>query len=506
MLRASSYTIYVDLPERSDEMLLVHGYTGSYDRVSRRVATFVRSLEASRAPKPLYGDWTPEPAPAAGAAEAPADETVRTLRRRGYLTEMTPGEEGDFFARFAERLHERSAQAMPKYIFMPTYQCNLRCAYCFQDHMRTDPRFAHLLRSMTPELVERVVAALPQIEALHGFPLEEGESGGPRHRDVGFFGGEPLLAANRPIVERIMTAVAAAGTASFWAVSNATDLDAYEDLLGPGQIASVQVTLDGPPREHDTRRIYADGSGSFERIARNITLALGKGAAISIRLNLDRNNIAQLPELAAAMIGRGWDRSPNFSVYTAPIRAENDKTDAKTTLSTWELDQAVAELRERHPEIALIARPDDGIKSRARQLFDSGAAIGPTFRESFCSAHTGMYIFDPFGDIYACWEKTGDAKIRSGHVAEDGRVEMSFPVDQMWRSRTVATNPVCRSCRYALHCGGGCAVLAIAHTGRYHANFCDGYANRFRAAIAEAYLEHEAGTAVRQDGGRVCDM
>jgi len=53
VLRTSSYTIYVDLPGNEEEMLLVHTYTGAFDRVSRRVATWVRSLEAGRPPKPL---------------------------------------------------------------------------------------------------------------------------------------------------------------------------------------------------------------------------------------------------------------------------------------------------------------------------------------------------------------------------------------------------------------------------------------------------------------------
>jgi uncharacterized protein len=53
MLRTSSYTV-IDLPGNSEELLLVHGYTGSYDRVSRRVTTYVRSLETGRLPKPLY--------------------------------------------------------------------------------------------------------------------------------------------------------------------------------------------------------------------------------------------------------------------------------------------------------------------------------------------------------------------------------------------------------------------------------------------------------------------
>ena len=60
-LRASSYTIYVDLPNNSHEMLLVHGYTGAFDRVSGTVATYLRSLELKRPIRPLYGQWTPEP-------------------------------------------------------------------------------------------------------------------------------------------------------------------------------------------------------------------------------------------------------------------------------------------------------------------------------------------------------------------------------------------------------------------------------------------------------------
>lgn len=60
--------------------------------------------------------------------------------------------------------------------------------------------------------------------------------------------------------------------AGFWAISNATELDAYADLLGPKGIATLQITLDGPPSEHDQRRIYADGRGSFDRIAENIDL------------------------------------------------------------------------------------------------------------------------------------------------------------------------------------------------------------------------------------------
>src|ERR1700726_4759847 len=60
-LRTSSYIIYVDLPDNDSDMLIVHGYTGAFDKVSRRIATFLRAKEDRRAPKPLYGDWAPSP-------------------------------------------------------------------------------------------------------------------------------------------------------------------------------------------------------------------------------------------------------------------------------------------------------------------------------------------------------------------------------------------------------------------------------------------------------------
>lgn len=500
MLRTSSYTIYVDLPEEPGVMLIVHGYGGTYDRVSRGVGMYLRSLEAGPPPKPLYGDWTPEPASPV-ALPAPSDETVQLLRRRGYLTEMTREQEEHLFSHIVTRLHERDLDQPPSYIFMPTYDCNLRCAYCFQDSMRTDAARHHLLRSMQPEIVDRIVQALPAIEANHG-PRPDA----PQPRDVGLFGGEPLLAANRPVIEHLMQRMRGIGEARFWAVTNATELEAYRGILGPSGIASLQVTLDGPPREHDRRRIYPDGAGSFERIARNIAMALAEEVAVSVRVNLDRNNVEDLPELAEEIVARGWHHAPRFSAYAAPITAQNDKTDARGTMSTWELDRALVDLRTRHPAVAVIDRPDDRIKYDARRLFLSGANVPFELRSSFCSAHHRMYIFDAFGDIYACWERTGDARVRIGTIRADGSVEMSHGMTREWRSRTVASNPVCRRCRYALRCGGGCAILALGKTGEFHSNFCDGFQARFRASVAEAYQEHARGDRLAVQKDRVCDL
>ena len=130
----------------------------------------------------------------------------------------------------------------------------------------------------------------------------------------------------------------------------------------------------------------------------------------------------------------------------------------------------------------------------------------PQFRPSFCGAHDQMYIFDPFGDVYACWERTGDVRIRIAHVTEEGRIEYQAERHHEWRSRNVASNPVCRRCRYSLHCGGGCAILALGQRGKFHANYCDGFASRFRASIADAYRAHVAGEEAVGLHERVCDL
>jgi len=500
MLRTSNFTIFVSLPENEHEILLVHGYTGAYDKVSRPIADFLRRRGGKTAAKPLYGDWSDEPSPA-GEGEDPSDSLIDHLYAQGYLTELSPEQEEAFFERLATRLHQRALQQPPSYIFMPTYDCNLRCGYCYQDHMRTDCNLHHLLRTMKRPMVDRIFAAIPRIEALHGL-----EAGARWRRSFGLFGGEPLLAANRPIVEHILDRALDLGEADIWAVSNGTELGAYRDLLGRSGISRIQITLDGTPHQHDQRRIYADGSGSFERIAAGIDVTLGQGAAVSLRINVDRNNLNDLPAVARELAARGWTAQPGFSAYTSPVRAGNGKTDPRGTLSTWDLDRELTLLRSEHPEIAVLSRPDEGLRARARRIFDSSEEILPSLRPSFCGAHDRMYIFDPFGDIYACWERTGDPQVRIGRVLPAGEVELQQEQIALWRGRTVASSPVCRKCRYALHCGGGCAVLAQGSNGSFNSNYCDGFASRFRASLAEAYRDHVAGSLPIVLHEKVCDL
>jgi uncharacterized protein len=487
-LRTSSYIIYGDLPGNEEDMLLVHGYTGAFDKVSQGTASFLRSQEDRAAPRLLYGTWKSAP------RGKPSEKTIEVLKQRGYLTYRTSREEEDFVASLASRLYEKRFHSTPSYMFMPTYDCNLRCPYCFQDHMRTDPRHGNLLKVMQHAMVDRIFAAIPSIEASHGF-----EQGAPL-RDITLFGGEPLLEASRPVVEYIVESALRMGPAKFSAITNGTELSAYKGLLSPHKISSLQITIDGPPEEHDRRRVRADGTGTYESIIQNIRFALDEGVLVGVRINVDRANIASLPALVDDFNARGLYRYPNFKVYAATIRPENPSTDASMTFSTWELGHARAELTKEHPQTKIIFHNDARTLNDARLIL-SGKSRSFSFRESYCSSHSSLYIFDAFGDVYVCLDRTGNREMRLGQIDECGRLAINFPIQESWRSRSVAGTPACRRCRYALLCGGGCAILAHRRTGNYHSNFCDDFASRFRSQIAEAFLgrgekEATAGTEV----------
>lgn len=484
-MHTSCFTIYVDLPERRDQVLLVHGYTGAYDIVSSDVADYLRAHDPQKFAKPLFGAWTPRNPPAFLPDDAHNDPTLAHLEMRGYLTEKTAEEEYAFVQGAAERLHVVRRTRAPEFIFIPTYDCNLRCPYCFQGHMRADT--GKHLRPMSVAMADRLIEGLRSIEAHHDIPKTD------YVRSIGFFGGEPLLRENRQVLEHIISRITEMGPAHFWAVTNATELEAFGDLLGPGGIDTLQITLDGIRQKHDERRKHPDGTGSFTQITSNIHLALERGAAVQVRINVDRSNLSALPEIARYAISAGWNSFSNFDLYTAPIHGAAEVAGQNGVFSTRQLSDALDGLRASHPEMTVFRQQDTAIKMRAQKMMAGDANALHALKSCFCSANDRMYILDGFADVYACWEHTCDRQQRIGSIAEDGKYRVDPEMEQIWHNRSAASNPVCRQCRYVFYCGGGCANLAEQKHHSYLANFCDEYAMRFRRRVAEAYLEHATG-------------
>jgi uncharacterized protein len=258
-MKTSNYVIYTHVPE-NDEYYLVHGYSGAVDHVSPAVVRYlldradpeqtwhVKDQEAAAAS--LDGRDLPEP----------AAETVEMLRSRGYLTEMSSAEEREYVGRLSGFLHRKNLEgSAPAFMFVPSYECNLRCPYCYEAETRVQLSKLKVLRNtLTPEMVDAAYRSMDVIAGAR-FP---GRENPPRKTTITLYGGEPLALENLPVVEYICEKGAERGY-TFSAITNAVDLHHFLHLLGPGKIEFLQITLDGPKAIHDRKRIGLSRTSSL---------------------------------------------------------------------------------------------------------------------------------------------------------------------------------------------------------------------------------------------------
>lgn len=471
MVRTSNYTIFADLND--DETLLMHGYSGAWDIVTRDAAHSIRELRKGGKFKPLIGKSFDE-------EDSPAPRTTLDgelevyLRDRGYLTEAEPQEEYGVVADLAAQTHAMARSEAPNFVLALSYACNLACSYCFQDSLRSDPANAPRLKLMTTGMVDRLFGVMDGLQAECTASVQAAP------RQLMLFGGEPLMPALRPVVEHVIARLRAGGAFNLSAVTNGTNLDHFADLLGPDGISFLQVTIDGPPEVHDTRRIGPNGEPSFARIARGVQVALERGAEVKLRINIDRGNLSGLPRIAELLHLQGWLNHPNFSAYATAVHESSGSSHDSCGFGSWKLRRGMAELAETHPLVAAIDGPDAPWEQRVRDMLRGDRDPLLSLQSSFCGAHVQTWVFDALGDVYACWERAGYPEDRIGRVLLDGTLAIEKAGYDAWRSRTIASNPTCARCPYAFYCGGGCALLAQAASGKLNANYCDDFSRRFK--------------------------
>lgn len=127
---------------------------------------------------------------------------------------------------------------------------------------------------------------------------------------------------------------------------------------------------------------------------------------------------------------------------------------------------------------------DYGIKRIFERAFKGKGLLD--LKPIFCGAQTGMVIFDPFGDLYTCWEVVGSDRYRVGTYSDI--VRFDNPRLDEWYNRNVSKVTSCSKCKYSFFCGGGCAAHAYAkHGGNTDSSYCDEYPKIFHIIVPELY-------------------
>lgn len=447
--RTSYYLISVKLEKTNNQYMLIHGYTGAVDIVDRCVVDYLQSVGRERIDASLV-----------------SSDTINTLVNRGYLTEKTKEQEFDHVAHLAEIMHKRDKMLYKKFTFLITYNCNFRCPYCYESPISAGGN-CWSKQVFTKEMVDRLYDSLLEISPreLHS-------------KRITLYGGEPLLAENKEIVSYIVSKGVKLGY-TFDAVTNGYDLEVYADLLSSDKIAFLQITLDGCKTTHDSRRRHYIAGQSFDKIIKNIGLALEKGIFVKVRVNTDLNNFGDLVHLKKLFSELGYDKSEYFKVESALLRPnENTENDNRFKLIN------AGEFAAKHGDNSyLVECQDYGITRKIEYCIKTRQLLPLT--STYCAGQSRGYVFDPLGDIYACWEVVGRKDAVLGNY-RGSNIEW-HETAKLWHGRNISNSPSCYRCKYAFLCGGGCLAKANTTERGFGSSFCNQYPIVFKYAVNRAY-------------------
>lgn len=354
-------------------------------------------------------------------------EIYQALERGGFILADESLDEIDFFS-FAYNKKKYSDEVLNLTI-APTLDCNFNCYYCYEKKVKKSK--AYMSAKTQEELIQFI-----------GFYLK-----GRRDLAISWYGGEPLLA--------IDTIFSLSG--HFLALCKEKDCR-YEssiitngfllsketvDRLAQCKITHAQVTIDGPQDIHDARRQAPGHTGTFDTIMKNIDYAR-KFMTISLRVNVDKNNVETVGELLDYLKENGL--TDNIGVYMGRV------VDCHKDFSRQQMNLLLEQEE-------YFQKMKEVFKKAIMEKNIVWFGPYPSPRVLPCGAvNVGTFAIDPDGYVYKCWEVLG---MREEAVFHLSKPEMINRQQLRWINWDARDDQECRECKFFPMCNGGCVLDAM---------------------------------------------
>ena len=311
-------------------------------------------------------------------------------------------------------------------ILLPTEQCNFRCTYCYESFLRG------AMCADVQEGIKRYVASQDTVRRL----------------DIGWFGGEPLLAPDVVIAlsqffQKYTHEHGIAYTASMTTNGSLLHPDVVEEIVPLG-VRSFQITLDGIREEHNTRRVGVDGSDTFDDILENLRyLKRSKHVfVVGLRHNFDPVGLDRLEEFIA-MLREEFGGDPRFTTHFEPIGRWGGPNDSQLSICEG---RSAAQAFIRAKRLAI----DAGFRTsfQLEQFWPNG---------SVCyAANPRSFVIGSDGRIYKCTVEL-DYHDRNivGRLHPDGTMELDWRKMALWcETNGRDEGKKCVSCFFSPACHG----------------------------------------------------
>lgn len=309
----------------------------------------------------------------------------------------------------------------------PTLQCNFACPYCYEERQS---------EIMNDEIKNAIIKRV------------ETEAELKNNIHISWYGGEPLIAKN--IIEEMskkMIAIAEEYGVDYRSniVTNGYLIDdSTVEILKKAKVTGAQITLDGPPEIHNSRRKLHSGAGTFDRIIAGIKLLISSEISVHIRVNLDKTNVNELENLLKILVDNGLQEC---SVSLGHVK---NYTKACNGIAHNCLNnQEYAEKTLNHQKILLKY----GFKADDYPFY-------PGVKANYCCADTlSAYVVGPNGDLYKCWNDVGNKERVVGNIKEPIKKYNKIYSDYLLWSPF--NHEECINCNILPLCMGGCVYNGL---------------------------------------------
>ncbi len=215
--------------------------------------------------------------------------TYQALIDRGFLIDDNRDEFADLCKEYSDAIHTENTYYLT---ILPSLDCNLRCWYCFEKHIKG----SHLSQETSDSILNLVKRLFEENKELH-------------HLNVELFGGEPLLYFEKelfPLLKGIKEhVISLEKSVSFLFVTNAVCINENNIPLFNEFDPSFQISIDGFKDRHDKVKFIPEtNEGTYDQMIQTIhsLTTLLNNVYINLRINYDDETLPHMPELIEELI------------------------------------------------------------------------------------------------------------------------------------------------------------------------------------------------------------
>jgi len=344
--------------------------------------------------------------------------------------------------------HEIYGKNIARLTLINTYDCNLRCIYCFAESAK---RKLYMNEKIARRAIDEVIK--PHTRKIYLY----------------FFGGEPTL--NFRCIKSSVEYINNKDLKTEYEITtNGIMNDTTLNFLIKNNFLFF-VSIDGMPEIQNKQRPFPNGNESYEVVSKNIRKILSEGCDLKVRTTITKDNVNKMSDIVEHFNSLGIN-----CIHFEPLNPSGK------VLKRFDLRPSYKEYIDNFIK-ALDTAKNYGIRITESTYF---FLLNPSLQ--YClSSHGGRLMLTPEGKIVFCLEAQNPRNplsemltIGKYNISSD-KFEYNNEKIKNLLSHSVNKISRCKHCFAKYMCCGGCIAHNVIKTGDYYK--VDNYYCKIRTSL-----------------------